>query len=166
VKPEYHPDRNERRRLERLLSDERYGPALVRLNKTGQREIFDLVSAGDTKRVRARLLELDAQRREKVRNRSNRRRLEASGIPVRPGAVVTSDMVRAHRRMAAIMERNGWGRGVPRWRREAEQKAEPAELRRLVEMTTDDEIYDQGSEDAYAAQRGEIDYSPFWYHWN
>lgn len=64
-------DRNDRRRLNRILSDPDLGPRFRRLGKRQQADILvNLRGAA----ARARVRELDAARREKVRQRSADRR--------------------------------------------------------------------------------------------
>ena len=67
-------ERGERRRLRAILSDEEYGPKLVRLSKSDQRTILDLISENKGREARKRILELDERRRETVRIGSRIRR--------------------------------------------------------------------------------------------
>jgi len=66
------PTRNELRRLQSVLDSEEYGPKLVRLNKSDQRTILDLISDNKGKEARARIVELDEQRRSKRRPSSEK----------------------------------------------------------------------------------------------
>jgi hypothetical protein len=73
--------KNLQRKLKRLLDDERYGPALVRLNRADQRVILDLIETSDARTVRRELLRLDETRRGKIRERSRARREKVSAGP-------------------------------------------------------------------------------------
>jgi len=161
----YQSNRAERARLNRVLRDETYGPALVRLSKTGQREILDLISNGDSKAVRARLTELDSLRREAVRVRSMARRQAARGWQTAPGVKVTSGMVEARSRMDRIMRTYSGFRTIDEWEAKAKRLASAEDIRAIADGP-DESVLDRGSEDSYAAQRGELEYSAFWYHWN
>ena len=55
--------RNARRRLQRILNNELYGPKLVRLNRAQERTVLDLIEAGEGKRARQAILDYDAERR-------------------------------------------------------------------------------------------------------
>ena len=60
------PDRNlenAKRRLNRILADEDYGPKLVRLNRRDQREVLQLIDANRGREAREAILRLDRQRR-------------------------------------------------------------------------------------------------------
>ena len=165
MKTVYQSTRQERDRLNRLLRNETYGPALVRLGATGQREILDLISLGDSKAVRARLTELDSLRRQAVRERSAARRQAARGWQTAPGVKVTGAMVQARARMDRIMRTYSGFRTIDVWEAKAERLASSDDIRAIADGP-DESVLDRGSEDSYAAQRGELEYSAFWYHWN
>lgn len=57
-------ERAERRRLNAILSDEEYGPKLVRLNKTEQRTILDLIEQNRGREARNSILRLTSERTE------------------------------------------------------------------------------------------------------
>lgn len=157
--PGYQSTSAERDRLRRILQHETYGPALTRLSKTGQREILVLISAGQTRQVRARLAELDLQRRTAVRDRSAIRRLEKRpGFHKAPGVKVTTDMVAAYRLMDSIMRPMGYNSA--KWKARAEAMARADDLHALATMT-EDEVGQHASMHARDA-----DYSVFWYHYN
>jgi hypothetical protein len=63
----------EQRRLKTILNDERYGPALVRLNRKDQRVILDLISANRGREARTEILARDETRR--ARGSTRRRTL-------------------------------------------------------------------------------------------
>jgi hypothetical protein len=160
--------RNERRRLRRLLRSDIYGPALERLKASEQRQILDLISVGTSKQVRERLTELDAQRRQAVRERSQRRRQalkQAQTWKTAPGVKVTSSMVEARARMDRIMRTHSAFRTIDEWEVRARANASPEDLRTIANGP-DDLVLDRGSEDAYAQQQGDLNYSAFWYHWS
>ena len=54
-----------KRRLAALLRDEEYGPRLVRLNRTDERTVLDLIYENRGREARAKIIELDAGRRRK-----------------------------------------------------------------------------------------------------
>lgn len=70
---------NASRRLTRILRDEDYGPKLVRLNRTDQRHVLDLIDANRGAQARREILRLDEQRR--ARNLVRRRALRYSHLP-------------------------------------------------------------------------------------
>lgn len=59
-----NPSKNALTRLHRILSDETYGPALVRLPKPQQRTVLDLIDRNEGARARQEILRLDRERRE------------------------------------------------------------------------------------------------------
>ena len=62
---------NASRRLNRILRDEDYGPKLVRLSRTDQRQILDLIDANRGAQARREILRLD---RERIAHNAVRRR--------------------------------------------------------------------------------------------
>ena len=56
---------NASRRLNRILRDEDYGPKLVRLSRTDQRKILELIDAGRGAQARREILRLDEERRRR-----------------------------------------------------------------------------------------------------
>lgn len=69
------------RRLAALLRDEEYGPKLVRLNKTDERIVLDLIYENRGREARKELLRLDENRRTTRTIRSRVR--EYVGMPKR-----------------------------------------------------------------------------------
>jgi hypothetical protein len=67
--------------------------------------------------------------------------------------------------MERIMRTHSGFRTIDEWEAKARRYATADEIEFIAEGP-DDPVLDRGSEDAYRAQRGELDYSPFWYHWN
>lgn len=63
------PSRAEQLRLKRILDNEDYGPKLVRLNKSQQRVVLDLISANKGREARTAILKFDEERLTKVRTR-------------------------------------------------------------------------------------------------
>jgi len=59
----------EERRLQRIILDPEYGPALFRLRKTEQRTILDMISGNDSRGARKEILRLDAERAQRARER-------------------------------------------------------------------------------------------------
>lgn len=55
--------RNMERRLDAILGDEEYGPKLVRLNKTDERKVLNLVERGKGREARQMINKLDEERR-------------------------------------------------------------------------------------------------------
>ncbi len=55
-------EKAERRRLNAILADEDYGPRLVRLPKSEQRKILDLISANKGKEARAKIVSFSETR--------------------------------------------------------------------------------------------------------
>lgn len=53
------------KRLDKILADDEYGPALVRLNKRDERAVLDMIENGD--RSWRRKVELEIDRLDKVR---------------------------------------------------------------------------------------------------
>lgn len=70
---------NASRRLTRILRDEDYGAKLVRLNRTEQRHILDLIDANRGAQARREIVRLDAERR--ARNTTRRRALKYAQRP-------------------------------------------------------------------------------------
>jgi hypothetical protein len=70
---------NASRRLNRILRDEDYGARLVRLNRTDQRRILDLIDANRGAQARREILRLDAERI--ARSRVHRRALRYAHLP-------------------------------------------------------------------------------------
>ena len=70
---------NASRRLNRILRDEDYGPKLVRLNRTDQRRILNLIDANRGAQARREILRLDEERRH--RNTVRRRALRYYHLP-------------------------------------------------------------------------------------
>ena len=70
---------NASRRLTRILRDEDYGPKLVRLNRTDQRHILNLIDANRGAQARREILRLDAERRRRTAVR--RRALRYAHLP-------------------------------------------------------------------------------------
>jgi hypothetical protein len=70
---------NARRRLNRILKDEDYGPKLVRLNRRDQRHILELISDNRGAQARREILRLDAERR--AHNTVRRRALRYAHQP-------------------------------------------------------------------------------------
>jgi len=60
---------NAMRRLERILSDEDYGPKLARLNRKDESHVLDLIDRNQGRKARAEILRLDEERRAKRRTR-------------------------------------------------------------------------------------------------
>ena len=58
-------DRAERRRLKTLLDDEHYGPALVRLTRSQQRQVLDLVEQNKGREARTLIDRMDRERKDK-----------------------------------------------------------------------------------------------------
>jgi hypothetical protein len=74
-------------RLTRLLNDEEYGPKLVRLSRTDERTVLDLIEANRGRAARKKLIELDEARRHRERVTSRVRRYVAKAVrsgPARP----------------------------------------------------------------------------------
>ncbi len=61
---------NAMRRLERILSDEDYGPKLARLNRKDEAHVLDLIDRNQGRKARAEILRLDEERRTKRRTRA------------------------------------------------------------------------------------------------
>jgi len=61
---------NAMRRLERILSDEDYGPKLARLNRQDEAHVLDLIDRNQGRKARAEILRLDEERRAKRRTRT------------------------------------------------------------------------------------------------
>ena len=133
----------EKRRLQRILNDETYGPALVRLNRAQQREVLDLISEDRGREARQRILALDEQRRAARRTKLRTWRAWAQYL---------------HDHVDQRMDVNQF----VEW---AEQNASTDDwahaLEALDQHTSADDIADQASRDATAR----LDYSPFWYHY-
>lgn len=70
---------NASRRLNRILRDEDYGPKLVRLSRTDQRTILELIDANRGAQARREIIRLDSERR--ARNTTRRRALRYSHLP-------------------------------------------------------------------------------------
>lgn len=70
---------NASRRLNRILRDEDYGAKLVRLSRTDQRKILDLIDNNRGAQARREINRLDAERRAHVTVR--RRALRFSHLP-------------------------------------------------------------------------------------
>ncbi len=72
----------EQKRLERILSDEEYGPKLVRLNKSQERQVLDLIERNKSREARKLINQLDEQRRyhsnlvRRVRTYTKKNRVE------------------------------------------------------------------------------------------
>ena len=84
---------NASRRLGRILRDEDYGPKLVRLSRTDQRTILELIDANRGAQARREILRLDEARR---RRRTVQRRAEryAARPPEERGGAGRPDEVR------------------------------------------------------------------------
>lgn len=61
------PNQGYARRLRTFLSDEEYGPKLVRLNRSQQQEILQLINDNRGRDARRRVVELDEERRSENR---------------------------------------------------------------------------------------------------
>lgn len=70
---------NASRRLNRILRDEDYGAKLVRLSRTDQRHILDLIDANRGAQARREILRLDEERRRSATVR--RRALRYAHLP-------------------------------------------------------------------------------------
>lgn len=70
---------NASRRLNRILRDEDYGAKLVRLSRTDQRRILDLIDDNRGAQARREILRLDTER--VARNAVRRRALRFSHLP-------------------------------------------------------------------------------------
>jgi hypothetical protein len=75
-----------RRRLQRILDNETYGPKLTRLNKTDQRGILNLIEQNRMPEARRRILSMDEARRERNRIRDRVRRYLAKPMRQRSGS--------------------------------------------------------------------------------
>lgn len=65
--------RNYQRRVQRLLSDETYGPMLARLNRADTARVLTLVQQNKPAEARAELVRLDAERRKRETEERDRR---------------------------------------------------------------------------------------------
>jgi hypothetical protein len=65
---------NAMKRLERILSDEDFGPKLVRLNRADERHVLNLIEQNKGREARKEITRLDAARLEKGRARRGARR--------------------------------------------------------------------------------------------
>jgi hypothetical protein len=63
---------NAMKRLERILSDEEYGPKLARLNRKDEAHVLDLIDRNKGREARKEILRLDTERRERRRGTSAR----------------------------------------------------------------------------------------------
>lgn len=166
--PSYTTNAAERRRLQRLLNDEQYGPALVRLNKGQQRRILDLVSANQGKIARSEILRLDAERKQKVKERSKQRR-EAGGKRV---------TVRSWKQFYELLKKldpvrqAGWesrlsvAKALRRHDKDFESEPvystiSPQQAYDMISTVSPNEFFDSGSDDA----RRRMNWSPYWYHY-
>lgn len=69
-------DRNALRRLQRLLDDEVYGPALARLRGQDERRVLEAISENRGNDARREILAADQRRRAQVRDRRRRNLLD------------------------------------------------------------------------------------------
>jgi hypothetical protein len=69
-------DRNALRRLQRLLDDETYGPALARLRGDDERRVLAAISENRGADARREILAADERRRAQVRDQRRRQLLE------------------------------------------------------------------------------------------
>lgn len=70
------------RRLESILSNEEYGPKLVRLNRKDEAYILDLIDRNKGREARKEILRLDEQRRSNARERRQARKAPVIDINV------------------------------------------------------------------------------------
>ena len=151
--------RAEERRLKRILDNEDYGPKLVRLSERSQRAVLDLISSGDTRAAKAKIIALTDEQLQRRREQSMHR---AAGLSTRrpTGSV---------------------------WRQPAEVLA-PIAAERRPDKQFDPDVYEStallraqsGDLDRFLALRGSeaamieaarwdakqnLPWSPFWYHY-
>lgn len=142
-------ERNEQRRLRAILSDENYGPKLVRLGKADQRIILDLISENKGREARKRIVKLDATRRERVRIGSMIRRARDRIRKAAEDKVARGG--RPHDRKLDPDE------SVVKWDRRYQKHVDVSMLRELAGATID-----EVRQNAYATYKAE--YSIWWYH--
>jgi hypothetical protein len=75
-------DRNALRRLQRLLDDETYGPALARLRGADERTVLQAISENRGADARREILAADERRRAAVRDQRRRQLLERAATNV------------------------------------------------------------------------------------
>ena len=144
----------EQRRLARVLTDENYGPALVRLSRVEQRTVLDLISANRGREARTTIRELDAARRARRQERDAARR-------TRPVVRPAPDWRRAAETMAQIAYSRGRTRfDRDQYVRDAEEYGTFDDWRDFVKAALSDELMSL----AKAAGEARRHWSPAYYH--
>lgn len=133
---------NAKRRLNRILADEDYGPKLARLGRRDQREVLELIEQNRGREARAAIVRLDERRRRGGERAEVRRNLETR-LQVRMGSLPRANPTRIAERVAEMTDNElRQGLAVPL-----------DELRRLAR---------QPPRRYHGDPQREI--NPFWYH--
>jgi len=144
-------ERNERRRLQSILDDERYGPALVRLTRSEQRDVLRLVEGGDGRAARAEIARLDVARKGRRREASAKR-------PVVPWGAARAVIGAAVQTRQAEGDWRWGARTVDTWQARARaHKASVVDVA-MVAALTPSELRGRAWEHRFD------EYSIFWYH--
>ena len=138
-------DRNARRRLQRILDDEDYGPKLARLRGADEQRALSLIDAGRGREARAHITAADERRRE-IARASRRRLLERRAV---------DNQMDVHRQGGFHPVRQTLEMGA--------RMLTDAELRFAAGASRDELVARARRPPDKFTPRGE-DWNPFWYH--
>lgn len=156
-------ERNERRRLQRILADERYGPMLARLRGSREKQVLRLISEGLTKEAREAIVQHTENRLARRRELAAARRAQTvPRAPLFDAAKVTRAGKRLERAVGgftgafgkgpgtrAAWERMVWAHQYEPWVSESLDEILTLPMHHLAEL---------------AGAASHSDYSPYWYH--
>lgn len=140
-------DKRARDRLNRILADEVYGPALVRLRPADERKALDLIDQNRGQEARAFILEADKKRKETAQ----KKRINNSLPELRQAAFNN------------IMFKLGKAR-VAHVRENVDKLLTPAQLRWAANASTDDLIREARKQPRVNKPGTTIAVNPFWYN--
>jgi hypothetical protein len=135
-------DRNALRRLQRLLDDETYGPALARLRGDDERRVLQAISENRGADARREILAADQRRRDRIRDQRHQQLLHRATLN-------TMEQHRAH----YIADYNTVRRHL--------QDGTDAELR-FAATATRAQLVERARQAPRTLEAREI--NPFWYH--
>jgi hypothetical protein len=158
-------ERNAQRRLNTILSDERYGPSLARLRGAQERRVLDLISENRTVEARQAILEATEARRAKRRTQAASRRA-VRAIPEQRG-LDPGLVARARRVMEDVVAQAqpGYGRtsqDIVEWEaRVWREQYLPSTQRDLIEIAAMSwsDVIEEGR-----AHGRDQEYTPYMYH--
>lgn len=138
-------DRNARRRLQRLLDDEDYGPKLARLRGEDERRVLRLISENRGAEARAEIQAADERRRQRVRENRERQLFERA----------VRNTLAVHRPYYPTIEETDVRRYLG--------QATRAELQ-IAATGNRDDLYDMARRQSPPPSSTTREINPFWYH--